>query len=55
MRRSGSKLYEILTSGDWPSGAFLSYLDKESLERDLVLEAQTGFSDSEDEADDGDS
>jgi len=55
MRRSESKLFEILTAGDWRSAAFLSYLYRMSLERDLVLEAQTGFSDSEDEADFGDS
>ena len=55
MRRSGSKLWEILSAGDWRSAAFLGYLNKMKLGRDLVLEAQTGFSDSEDGADDGDS
>ena len=52
LRRGGSRLYEILAAGDWKSGAFLAYLDRVSLERDQVIEAQTGFSDS-DEEDDG--
>ena len=50
--RGGSRLYEILAAGDWKSGAFLAYLDRVSLERDQVMESQTGFSDS-DEEDDG--
>ena len=51
LRRGGSRLYEILAAGDWKSGAFLAYLDRVSLERDQVIEAQTGFSDSDAEDD----
>ena len=51
LRRGGSRLYEILAAGDWKSGAFLAYLDRVGLERDQVIEAQTGFVDSDEEAD----
>ena len=44
-------MYEILAAGDWKSGAFLAYLDRVGLERDHVIEAQTGFVDSDEEAD----
>jgi len=54
LRLGGARLYEILAAGDWKSAAFLSYLDKEGLERDQVIEAQTGFSDSESEVCDED-
>jgi len=49
--RGGARLCEILAAGDWKSAAFLAYLDKERLEMDRVIEAQTGFSDSEEEDD----
>jgi len=52
LRRGGARLFEILDAGDWKSAAFLAYLDKEKLETDAVIEAQTGFSDSESEVDD---
>ena len=48
---TGSRERSSPTSGDWKSGAFLAYLDRVALERDQVIEAQTGFSDSEDEDD----
>ena len=50
----GARLCEILAAGDWRSAAFLIYLNQEKLECDRVVEAQTGFSDSEEEVIDGD-
>jgi len=35
---SGAPLGEILAAGDWKSPAFLDYLDKYRLERDLVMQ-----------------
>ena len=55
LRRGGSRLGEILAAGDWNSVAFLRYLDHVRLERDRVIEAQTGFSDSDEEGDDAQS
>jgi len=52
LRRGGARLCEILAAGDWKSAAFLAYLDTEKLEMDRVIEAQTGFSDSEEDDDD---
>ena len=50
LRRGGPRLYEILAAGDWKSVSFLAYLDRVGLERDQVIEAQTGFNDSDEEA-----
>jgi hypothetical protein len=50
LRRGGSRLYEILAAGDWKSVAFLAYLDRVGPERDQVIEAQTGFIVSDEEA-----
>ena len=51
LRHNGSRLFEILDAGDWRSGAFLAYLDKEKLECDRVAEAHAGLSDSDTDAD----
>ena len=39
LQLSGVPLYVILAAGDWKSPAFLAYLDKYRLERDLVQQA----------------
>ena len=44
----GAPLYEILQAGEWRSPAFLKYLDMETLERDLVIQAHLN-EESEDE------
>ena len=46
---SGASLYEILAAGQWRSPAFLDYLSKASLERDLVIEAHMAESDGEED------
>jgi len=45
----GAPLYEILEAGDWKSPAFLKYLDRARLERDLVIQAHLDESDGADE------
>ena len=46
----GAPLYEILQAGEWRSPAFLKYLDMETFERDLVIQAHLN-----EESEDGDS
>ena len=36
LQLAGAPLHEILKAGDWRSPAFLAYLDKYLLEKDLV-------------------
>ena len=36
---NGASLYEILSAGEWRSPAFMQYLDVNTLERDVVVEA----------------
>ena len=45
----GAPLWEILAAGDWKSPAFLDYLDKFRLERDVVMQAHLDESEVEDE------
>ena len=40
LQLAGSPLHEILAAGEWRSPAFLQYLDRHALERDMVHEAQ---------------
>ena len=44
---SGAPLWEILAAGDWSSPAFMDYLDKWRLERDVVMQAHLDESDCE--------
>ena len=44
---AGAPLWEILAAGDWKSPAFLDYLDKFRLERDVVMQAHLDESDAE--------
>ena len=43
----GAPLWQILQAGEWKSPAFLQYLDLHSLDKDLVIQAHVGESDSE--------
>ena len=47
LQLSGAPLWEILQAGEWSSPAFLKYLDLHCLDRDLVVQAHAGESDSE--------
>ena len=52
LQLAGAPLHEILAAGEWRSPAFLEYLDRHALERDMVHEAQQGLTnalDSDDE------
>ena len=49
LQLSGAPLHEILEAGDWKSPAFLVYLDRDRLERDMVMQAH--FEDSDNESD----
>ena len=44
---AGAPLWEILSAGDWSSPAFMDYLDKWRLERDVVMQAHLDESDCE--------
>ena len=46
--RRGAPLWVILEAGEWKSPAFLSYLDANQLEVDLVLQAHVEDSEEED-------
>lgn len=39
LQLSGAPLHEILAAGEWRSPAFLEYMDRHALERDMVQEA----------------
>jgi len=45
LQASGAPLAEILAAGEWRSPAFLSYLDLQKLETDLVVQAHCDESD----------
>ena len=49
LQLAGAPLHEILTAGDWASPAFMAYMNKYRLERDLVQQAhlQEALSESE--------
>jgi len=49
LQLAGAPLHEILTAGDWASPAFMVYMNKYRLERDLVQQAhlQEALSESE--------
>jgi hypothetical protein len=51
LQLAGAPLHEILTAGDWASPAFLVYLNKYRLERDLVQQAHLQEALSESESD----
>ena len=43
----GAPLWAILSAGDWSSPAFMDYLDKWRLEKDVVMQAHLDESDCE--------
>jgi hypothetical protein len=47
LQLSGAPLWEILSAGDWRSPAFLDYLNRFALERDMVMQAHLDESDHE--------
>jgi len=51
LQLAGAPLHEILAAGDWASPAFLVYLNKYRLERDLVQQAHLQEALSESESD----
>ena len=46
---AGAPLWKILEAGEWSSPAFMKYLDMHQLDRELVVQAHCGESDSDDE------
>jgi hypothetical protein len=55
LQLAGATLGEILAAGDWNSPAFLAYLDKYRLERDLVqhVHLDDALNESDHDVDDG--
>ena len=49
LETAGAPLWKILEAGEWRSPAFLSYLDMNRLETDLVVQAHLEESDAEHE------
>ena len=42
-------MWKILEAGEWRSPAFMAYLDLETLDRELVIQAHADESDSDEE------
>lgn len=49
LQNSGASLAEVLRAGQWRSPAFMSYLDVNALERDVVVQAHVDDSSGDDE------